>query len=300
MSNVPLVVYVPGLMPKPESGVHRDALLRCLIAGLRHYDDRVALDFAANLHSFEVIAWTFRFYGEHRDFSLDIDAVEAVIEKPMASEQDISEANSWSRRLARRVFAVADVLPFLIPHIANERQEVHLRDLRRYLQNRDGIAEKVRQMLKARLLAAAAAHRPILLLAHSMGTVIAYESLWQLTHEDRAAVSVSRFVTMGSPLGQRFMQKRMLGGDRGDNGRYPENIAEWANVTAIGDLTAVDPTLADDYAAMVDSGLTSRIADYSLHNPFRLNGELNVHAEYGYLANTVTARIVADWWQSVR
>jgi surfactin synthase thioesterase subunit len=300
MSNLPLVVYVPGLMPKPEPAVHRDALLRCLIAGLRHYDDRIALDFAANLHCFEIIAWTFAFYGEHRDFSLDADAVETVIDKPMASRQDMAEASAWSRRWARRVFAVADVLPFMIPHIANERQEVHLRDLRKYLQNRGGVAEDVREMLKAPLRKAAAAHRPILLIGHSMGSVIAYESLWQLTHEGDDAVSINLFVSMGSPLGQRFMQKRMLGAGQAGSGRFPGNIAEWVNVTAIGDLTAVDPTLADDYAAMVDFGLTRRISDYSLHNPFRLNGELNAHAEYGYLANVVTARIIADWWQSVR
>jgi hypothetical protein len=300
MSNLPLVVYVPGLMPKPHPAVHRDALLRCLIAGLRHYDDRIALDLAANLHCFQVIAWTFEFYGEHRDFSLDADAVEAVIHSPMASKQDIAEATAWSRRLARRVFAAADVLPFLIPHIANERQELHLRDLRRYLHNREGIAEDVRQMLKVPLRAAAAANRPILLIGHSMGSVIAYESLWQLTHDDSDAVPVSLFVSMGSPLGQSFMQKRLLGADRVGSGRFPANIVEWANVAAIGDLTAVDPTLADDYASMVASGLTRRISDYSFHNSFRLNGELNTHAEYGYLANLVTARIVANWWQSVR
>ena len=32
-------------------------------------------------------------------------------------------------------------MPFLIPHIANERLELHLRDLRRYVRNRDEIAE---------------------------------------------------------------------------------------------------------------------------------------------------------------
>ena len=30
---------------------------------------------------------------------------------------------------------------------------------------------------------------------------------------------------------------------------------------------------------------------------FRHDGELNVHAEYGYLVNKVTAAVVADWWR---
>ena len=30
----PRIIYIPGLLPKPEPGVHRDALLRCLLAGV--------------------------------------------------------------------------------------------------------------------------------------------------------------------------------------------------------------------------------------------------------------------------
>ena len=38
----PIVLYVPGLLPKPESGVHRDALLRCLLAGLERLQEVLA------------------------------------------------------------------------------------------------------------------------------------------------------------------------------------------------------------------------------------------------------------------
>mgnify|MGYP000278920683 FL=1 len=51
---------------------------------------------------------------------------------------------------------------------------------------------------------------------------------------------------------------------------------------------------------MVDHGLVDSIEDHRVHNWFRLDGVLNVHAEYGYLVNAVTARIVTNWWQSHR
>jgi hypothetical protein len=51
---------------------------------------------------------------------------------------------------------------------------------------------------------------------------------------------------------------------------------------------------------MVSCGLVESIEDYQLHNYFRLDGVLNVHAEYGYLANSVTARTVTDWWKQHR
>ena len=105
---------------------------------------------------------------------------------------------------------------------------------------------------------------------------------------------------MGSPLGQSYIQKRLLGAREAGERRYPGNIRRWMNLSAVGDLTSIDPTLADDFEPMVKIGLVERIDDLRLDNYFRLNGELNTHAEYGYLANGKTARMVADWWRSQR
>ncbi len=300
MIDRPLILYVPGLLPKPEPKAHRDALFRCLLAGLRRHDEKVALDIASNLHCFDIVSWTYDFYREYRDIGLDAEAIEAVIEQSEATAEDKSEASSWKRRLARWAFSTADVMPFLIPHIANDRLELHLRDLRRYQRNRNEIAEHTRQMLKMPLRSAAESGQPVLLIAHSMGSVIAWDSLWQMSHNDRDHVHIDTLLTMGSPLGQRFVQRRLHGFHEEGAERYPLGIDRWVNLASVGDLTAVDPELADDFGAMVDRGLVSTIEDRELHNYFRLDGVLNVHAEYGYLANSVTAGIVADWWTSVR
>ena len=191
-------------------------------------------------------------------------------------------------------------MPFLIPHITNDRLELHLRDLRRYQRNQNDIAEHTRQMLKIPLRSAAESGRPVLLIAHSMGSVIAWDSLWQMSHNERDHVHINTLLTMGSPLGQRFVQRRLQGFRDEGGDRYPLGIDRWVNLAAVGDLTAVDPELAVDFGAMVERGLVSTIDDRELHNFFRLDGVLNVHAEYGYLANSVTAGIVADWWTSVR
>lgn len=297
MINHPLILYVPGLLPKPEAGVHRDALLRCLVAGVRRKDSHLADELAANDHCFDIVSWTYDFYGEHRDFAIDASAVEAVIAQRQATDQDILQASTPRRRAARWLFALADLLPFLIPHVANERMELHLRDLRRYLGNRNEIAEHVRQMLKLALRAAAEAERPILLVAHSMGSVIAYEALWQMSRSEQDSISIDLLLTMGSPLGQRYMQKRLKGADREGRARFPDNIRRWRNLSAIGELTAFDPWLANDFADIVQLGMVESLEDAALYNYFRLFGELNVHSEYGYLVNAVTARTVADWWR---
>ena len=300
MTDRPLILYVPGLLPKPEPKAHRDALFRCLLAGLRRHDEKVALDIAANLHCFDIVSWTYDFYLEHRDIGLDAAAIEAVIVQAEASAADRAEASSWKRRLARLAFSAADVMPFLIRYITNDRLELHLRDLRRYQLNENEIAEHTRQMLKIPLRSATESGRPVLLIAHSMGSVIAWDSLWQMSHNERDRVHIDTLLTMGSPLGQRFVQRRLHGFHEKGGERYPLGIDRWVNLAAVGDLTAVDSELAHDFGAMVDRGLVRTIDDRELHNYFRLDGALNVHAEYGYLANSVTAGIVADWWTAVR
>jgi hypothetical protein len=65
-------------------------------------------------------------------------------------------------------------------------------------------------------------------------------------------------------------------------------------------MTAIDPVLRDDFGEMIDLGLVESIEDMELFNHFRLSGELNEHAEYGYLVNKVTADIVAGWWRARR
>lgn len=298
--HTPLILYIPGLLPKPEPEAHRDALLRCLEAGLRQIDADVADEIVATPHSFDLVSWTYDFYREHRNIAIDRAAIHDVIERPVASPGDRREAGSWKRRATLALHRLGDLMPFLIPYLAGEKTEVHIRDLSRYLRNRDGIADHVREMLKLPLRAATESQRPILLLAHSMGSIISWDSLWEMSHEHGDRVVVDTLVSMGSPLGQNYLMKRIKGNDREGPERYPHNVRRWLNVSAVGDMTAVDPTLADNYAEMQRLGLVESIEDRSMYNAFHLDGVLNTHAEYGYLANEVLGRIVAEWWQRVR
>lgn len=296
----PLLIYVPGLLPKPEAEIHRSALLRCLVEGIRRIDAGTAADIETRAHCFDIVAWTYDFYGEHRDFELDRAAIDDLLNRHEPTERDVADAVSWQRRTLRSVYRMGDLMPFLIPRLANEKLEVHLRDLRRYTRNARDIAEHTRRLLKLPLEAASAAGRPILLIAHSMGSVIAYDALWQLSRREQTSVFIDLLLTMGSPLGQRYIQERPLGAGETGSRCYPSNIDRWVNIAAVGELTAIDPTLRNDFQPMLDYGLVTEILDYEFFNWYRLKGALNVHAEYGYLACEVTARLVRDWWLEYR
>ena len=146
--------------------------MRSLLAGLRRVDGPVADAIEGTAGGFDLIAWTYDFYLTHRDFELDRAAVDAMIEQSEANERDIREASSWLRRLTRWLYTLGDMMPFLIPHLASERMELHLRDL---------VATSAMTMayqimsgacLKVPLLAAAGGGHPVLLIGHSMGSVI--------------------------------------------------------------------------------------------------------------------------------
>ena len=117
----PLIIFIPGLLPKPEPEIHRAALLRCLIAGVRRIDKDVATAIESTTGAFDIVSWTYDFYMAHRDIALDTEAIDAVIEQVGASDVDIAESTSWRRQLVRWVYSMGDMMPFLIPHIASER-----------------------------------------------------------------------------------------------------------------------------------------------------------------------------------
>jgi hypothetical protein len=129
MNPAPLIIYVPGLLPKPPADAHRDALLRCLLAGIKTRDDAIAGEIEARPASFEIVSWTYDFYGEHREFALDSPSVDALLAQGEIADRDIQEATSPTRRFTRWLFTLADKLPVLIPHVATERVRLHMRDV---------------------------------------------------------------------------------------------------------------------------------------------------------------------------
>jgi hypothetical protein len=284
------------LLPKPEGPIHREALLRCLIAGLRRTDEPVANAIEASPDSFAIVAWTYDFYGRHQDIGDDRAGIDAVIEQQAASAADLNDATSWSRRAMRWIYLLADQLPFSMEHLVGQRIASHLRDVRRYNTNKDGVADEVRRKLKRLILDANRNQRPILLIGHSMGSIIAYDTLWELSHDASGDAEIDTLLTIGSPLGQRFMQRRFKGSNKTTTERYPSNIHHWTNIAAVGDMTALDRHIADDFGEMLALGLIEDIVDLEIVSYFRSGGKLNTHSEYGYLVNEKTARTVAAWW----
>lgn len=290
------IIYVPGMKPKPPAADHRDMLWRCLLDGVRRADPDRVKPLRERPETFELAAWSSLFYHEQTSIEPDLPGIDRLLSLEGPEPEDLREARHWHKRIAQFVYLLSDAFPSLIGLVANPAMKATLQDSQRYFRNEDGRAGRIRARVAQELHAATDAGRRILVIGHSLGSVIVFDALWELSRLEGSDVRIDEFLTIGSPLGLNFVQHRMLGAHEPGLLKYPANIRRWTNLSAIGEMTSLDRTMADDFAPMVDGGLVESIVDHTdLQTYFRGPDGLNVHKCYGYMANVETGRVIADW-----
>jgi hypothetical protein len=140
----------------------------------------------------------------------------------------------------------------------------------------------------------------VMLMSHGTGCAVAYDVLWQLSHDERfrdefRASKIEVFVTLGSPISDDMVRKRLLGARRRSKERYPTNIITWENVSAEDDYFCHDKTVANDLKAMMREHVISSINDYRVYNHAMRYGKSNPHCSLGYFIHPRVAKIVVDW-----
>lgn len=188
-------------------------------------------------------------------------------------------------------------IPFL-NSLTDRLLEKVVRDLAFYYDKTRKIANSKGQMLPAHkvlqhMLRDALRKHPndeIMIIAHSMGTIISYDTLRDMGRskdtQDKA-ISIPRFVTIGSPLGITLVKKnieRQRSYDKKIPLRTPTIVTgSWLNYADRRDLVAVDASLADDYKANKHG---VKVKDDLIHNDYTSGAEKshpNPHKSYGYL-----------------
>ena len=287
------------MKPKPPREVHQRALCRTIVAGLSRVRPSLAQEFAADTACLTLVPWTYSFYRCHRDIELDRPGIDALLRNPEPTAEDIAEIDSIARKLARLLHVLGDASPWFARLVARPDMRLTMAEARSYLRNRKGVARKVRSMVKEPLLEAWRNGERVLLIGHSLGSVIAYDTLWELAHDDRHSGRVDLFMTLGSPLASRFINKRLRGAANRGRNRYPTNVRHWENFSARAEMTALRPELRPYFDEMLELGLLKSLNDHvGLYNHFRGDLGLNVHKSYGYLANSEVSERIASWLES--
>jgi hypothetical protein len=295
----PVILYVPGIKPKPPAALHRAALWRCLVDGVRRADPAVAADLAAHPAVFQLVSWAHLFYDTHRDIAQDQPGIERLLALPGPEPRDLAEASSWRRRLQRALYRLSDRFPPLFDLLGEPNMRATLNDTRRYFGNDGGAALAVRRVVADALIESWRAHRRVLLIGHSLGSVIAFDVLWELSHRFSEPGEVDLFLTLGSPLGLHFVRDRLLGSRETGSRRYPNKIRRWQNLAAVGEMTTLDARFSAIWGEMRELGLVGEISDrLNLDTWFRGVEGLNVHRCYGYMVHPGVGAAIAAWWRA--
>ena len=299
-----LLFLIHGRSFKPD----KEDLEKLWVEALRHGIER---DFGADAAEvFTNIQRRFIYYGDHSNQFLakrhpDYDKEQDVASRwatlkglkkhakadyTKATYRKISSPLRWLPEfLADTAAGPANVFGFGDDLIALKAP-----DMRRYWNEETEYGSDVRWELTEPLCNAFKKGDDVMLIAHSLGTLIAYDVLWKFSYygeyQDIRQHRLSHFVTLGSPLGNPTVRQRLKGGRVKGSRRYPNNVDVWSNVAAEDDYVCHDETVEDEYG---DMGAV--ITDYPIYNLAVKDGKAHQHHTTGYLIHPVVAQIVHGW-----
>ncbi|MFF4352642.1 hypothetical protein [Streptomyces sp. NPDC001530] len=149
------------------------------------------------------------------------------------------------------------------------------REVAAYVRDPDG---PQRAAARARVTTAIAEHRPQVVIAHSLGSVVAYEALWELPE-----TPVELLVTLGSPLAlPHAVFPRLQPAPQQARGARPPGVRRWVNLADPGDLVALPP-----------GGIRRGFADVDTDEHTVIHG-FDFHLVKNYLASAGLRRALRD------
>lgn len=197
--------------------------------------------------------------------------------------------------------ATADVFsgPLSLFDIGDKLVGLVAPDMQHYWNPDTEFGSEVRLRVTTLLEKAIKADDDILLIAHSLGSIVSYDVLWKFSHyaEYRHIRNkkINTLITIGSPLGDENVKRQLKGSQAKNRRRYPHNIEHWINFAAEDDYISHDPTLANDYKKMAELGLSKNISDQRIYNMAVRDGSSNPHHGSGYLIHPQMSRVLKTW-----
>jgi pimeloyl-ACP methyl ester carboxylesterase len=169
--------------------------------------------------------------------------------------------------------------------VVRDAVETRVPDLHRYKHHRakqDAVRERLRELLRS------ARDKQIMLIAHSMGSIVAYDVL-RAAGRNLPGLRIAHFVTLGSPLGLTEVKEIVAAPLR-----VPECVARWSNFADPRDYAARwDTRLSNDYRAN-SAGAT--VSDHLVINGYvSPSGKSNPHKIYGYLRTPEISELIASF-----
>jgi hypothetical protein len=168
---------------------------------------------------------------------------------------------SWVSQ--RRNIPIGAVIRLAVQLAGEVRRYLHVPHVRAAA--RSAVAESIRRV------------RPRVVLAHSLGSVVAYEALH--AHPE---LTVDCFVTLGSPLGlPGGIFDHLVPAPISNRGARPTGVRYWVNLADTGDLVAIPLRLGDRFPV-----------DQHADTPI---GRIDFHTFGAYLSSALTAAAISPF-----
>lgn len=164
-----------------------------------------------------------------------------------------------------------------------------LPDLGRYYRN-DSDRKMLRSKVRERVEKFGKDGKRIMIVAHSMGTIMTYDMLRELGREG-PNYRIEHLVTIGSPLGLPHVVYKAH--EEFGRLRTPSIVDHWSNLADRRDPVAADVHLDNDYKA---NGRGVKVHDDMVINGYTgKSGDRNHHKSYGYLRTPEISQLIANF-----
>ena len=297
-----IIIGIHGLGNKPPHHVLKDWWLRSIREGLKH------IGHPEIFVPFELVYWADLFHPKPQDIEEKDPENPSFVESPYVPAVDFAAAQIGKIRKRVLDFLEEELKKFNnTKEFSNTLGLVSDWIIRRYftdldhyyrskLKTADGAEISARDIIRQRLITILRKHRgkEILLIAHSMGSIIAYEVLTLFPKE----YQIDTLVTIGSPLGQplifRKFRAQMLPDEfRKLNPKVPESIKQaWYNLIDLRDHVAMNRKLSDNFR---ENSRHLEVSDKIVSNNYCHQKKTNPHKAYGYLRTPEMSQILYEF-----
>ncbi|UXP30750.1 hypothetical protein N6H18_10340 [Reichenbachiella agarivorans] len=297
-----LVIGIHGLGNKPAHSLIKLWWKKSLLEGLKKTEG------APSNFNFAMVYWADIMYPQPLNPNVKDSDNELFIDEPYMPEpiQAPKVKNNIWHIVKHSIERVKEVIFLSKNGLANYRLPFDLvirnsfKDLAAYYDD-DKTDEQlldhipVKNLLRARLSKKIYTnrHKRIMIVAHSMGSLISYDVLHRLTSN----YNIDTFVSMGSPLGLPILRENIakehgLTYEDGDMLPTPESIDNWHNLSDKDDHFAVYHCLAEFFAP--NSKGVGPI-DQLVHNDYKDWITENAHKSFGYMRTPEMGKILSDF-----
>ncbi len=296
-----IIIAIHGLGNKPPLGLLEKWWKRSLHDGLK------LIGRPHENFNFYMTYWADTLHSE------PLDPTETDPNRELFLDETYTEPNfpqvQKKKKLRRKIFdylrnsfdklLFKEIMDLNVESITHSFVHYYFRDLEiyysdKYLENTDP-PRFPKDVIRERLVNALKKYdsKKICLIAHSMGSIIAYDVLMK----EVPGINIDTFITIGSPLGQPPVLSKIKSEHnipQEEKLRMPDNISTaWYNLFDHDDQVAIVNNLSKNFSSNRNK---ITIQDLVVRNGYsNLSGTKNPHKSYGYLRTPEVALIIHEF-----